>query len=587
MATPFDSRASTLAAQTQSNSTPASPTQGISPATLNSNITSYHANEATWSDTNLPDKLFQLEPGAEWGNEAVIPCLTNSDGTPATNLRRIPLRDYGFLPDQISIHPEAYRLEMYLGKLHSKCGTFDLYRRMHPAAGKKMPSQNGINMTRARLRNQVNVPCWTKRSDTPSMAECLILEQVSWESIRLNTVLPLGPMGLFKPCLTNHNPKAAPFTSYNIPRDYSRIQHMVIPFTTYVRNQGVHMPSPRLEAAFDTLADLQSLAFEKGYPHWVFLENQEKPSRWTRNFAAQHHSTRGPQYINVPDPSTMPTTAVLWIEFCIQKAVQDGDMQLPLSKLSRKTRKWVNSVVGRAGKAVKKTPRNESEVGDTDADSDEMSEVSGNTDWDMLDRKVEAEYQAIEGESGNVQPSLRNSGFDLPSTSTAAMEDTSKFNNGLQYEQHGLGWGELSHGQLTMHSSVNPATETGMETASALNGGAGTQHDGAGSTDLRHSTVTDTNPRLYETSGHLFGSERNPPPPPQGMFAPVARMERQERMDDWILDQNDSASHQNEAVETEPYYFSEDLLEELVRAGFGYQDGLPDAGDGGSFYDNA
>lgn len=509
--------------------------------TLHPRITSYLPSEVTWSNADLPDKLFQLDPGAEWGNETVTPFFKNDDGTPARDTRGHPLRDYGFLPNQISIQAETYRLEMYLGRLHSRCMTFDLFARMHPGAGEKAPSANAVNMMRIRLRSRLNIPCWTKRRETPSMVECLILEQVSWQSVQLNTVLPVGPQGLLKPTLANNNQQDVPFTSYDVPRDLSQLSQVPIPITTYVGEGGVHMPSERLESVFDTLTELQARAFDKGYPHWIFLENHDKPTKWSMKAMNQRHSNSGPLDISVPETSTMPTAALKWIEFCVEMAVQDGNMQLPLHKLSSKTRQWVDGVIEWAEDAMIETPVEEAESANIGPDNEGEEEVSENTDWAEYDRGIDAAYQAIEPGHVNGKPLV---GFNNPFTYATATNVTNDWNNGLQYEQQSVGWNEGGAGQPTMQSGFNPAVGTGIESFGDANMWTPTPHEAA----LDYMGVSNqARMRLQgqEMYGHTWGGEMYYPPPQHKMVAPVAYMERQQSTHNWVPNQSPSAFHQN------------------------------------------
>lgn len=383
--------------QTQADETQADETQADQTETnqnamiqkfgiLNSKLTSYHQNEDGWSEANMPNLLFQLEPGQDWGLEPYVPYLAKNDGTKLTNNRGLRMIDYDFLPDQISIVPEPFRLEMYLGRLHSRCISSDLHDRMNPGPKESVPSPNAVNMSRLRLRDQLNIPCWTKRRETPSQLECLILEQVSSASMRLNTVLPVGATGLLKPTCIVVDHSKAPFHYYDMPRDTAHLPHVTIPFKTFIGDQAVHVPGPRLESVLNTVAELQALAFEQGYPHWIFLKNRDKPKIWGHKARMQHHANSGPNDISVPPPQALPRISLLWIEFCIQKAVENNEMHLPLDKLTKATRNWVEDVIAWAEDEIEGVP--EVEMTGTQKDEPSLASTKVEDNDERLNRAV-------------------------------------------------------------------------------------------------------------------------------------------------------------------------------------------------------
>lgn len=290
--------------------------------------TAYHPAEVGLSDENLPDVLFQLEPPADWGRE-VVPFVRNDDEEDVKDGDGRRYRAFEFLPLQISANPEAWRLLLYTDRSHPHCGARDLQARMWPMAGQNVLQANAINMRKTRLRNALSLPCWVRRTKKPTMLDCLLHEQYSWNSVLHNSALPVGNGGFVKPVMPGSDTPATP---------------VLIHLRTFTGAQFPHMPSEWLEKVFDTIADLQDKAFIKGYAHWIFLKNGDKPAFWSFKAESQHHPRTGPLEIRVPRVETMPSTARIWIEECVRDASRSGPFVPTLASLPEHTRRWIRSI---------------------------------------------------------------------------------------------------------------------------------------------------------------------------------------------------------------------------------------------------
>ena len=144
----------------------------------NAHTTAYIPSEATWTDDNLPDELFQLEPHAGWGTNQ-LQVLNDTNGNSRRDNRGKEYLDFP-LPPQISIRPEDWRLEMYSDRqvfvrplfccphideryrrLDPRIQTRDLHLRMVPGPNDTLLSSNAMNMQKARLRKNLHLPRWT------------------------------------------------------------------------------------------------------------------------------------------------------------------------------------------------------------------------------------------------------------------------------------------------------------------------------------------------------------------------------------------------------------------------------------------
>jgi len=276
--------------------------------------------------------LFRLEPVPGW-SETPYPPFRHLDGTLVVDQRGKDFKDYAFLPRHIPTKSPSHLLELWLGKSDSRIQTRDLFIRMNPVPSTPKLLANAINMQRVRFRTQYNIPCWTKRPAVPSQVECLVYEQLTWDSVIHNTILPvLTGVGLVMPAL---------------PDSLTATQPLVLPLTTYTGGRRPHAPSGRVKHIFDILAILQDTAFECGYPHWIFLENKYKPEAWSHKADCQQHPWSGPNDVAVPSLHDLPETARLWIEEGVKEAARKRSFMPPLSKLPDISRRQIHGLIAK------------------------------------------------------------------------------------------------------------------------------------------------------------------------------------------------------------------------------------------------
>ena len=307
---------------------------------LSSRETAPHPNEVGWSNANLPDILFQLEPSDNWGKEP-LQNLLNQNGQLIMNNNRVS-KDFDLLPTHISIDPEDFRLEMWRDRTHPAVETHDLLLRMHPDQGESCLGQIAMNQRCIRFRKRLGIMCWTRQTKTPSITDCLLLEQLSEESIKRNTVLPVMEQGLLKPCL-------AP--------DGSRYGSQYIPGNTFTDGSIDHKPSQRLSIHLDVVKALQQKACELRCPHWIFLPNKHKPEAWIKKASSQEKARKNsgqrcsdrtsPDDVMVPAMVDITPAALEYIKNSVQLAASFGN-PLDVSALSKETRAWVEPCINQS-----------------------------------------------------------------------------------------------------------------------------------------------------------------------------------------------------------------------------------------------
>ena len=249
-------------------------------------------------------------------------------------------KDFPLLPTQISIDPiEDFRLEMWRDRTHPGIETQDLLLRMRPGPSETCLSQVTMNQRCIRIRKKLGIICWTRQTKAPSTGDCLLLERISPESIKRNTVLPVTSQGLLKPSIAPNG---------------SLVNSNYIPLNTFTNNDDDHIPSSRLRSHLDIITTLQTKAFELGYPHWIFLPNKHKPEAWSkkaakqgqaRRKAGQHSEERSaPDEVRVPAIADITPAALEHIKSCVRFAAACGNA-LDTGALPNDTKVWVEQCI--------------------------------------------------------------------------------------------------------------------------------------------------------------------------------------------------------------------------------------------------
>lgn len=299
-----------------------------------------------FSATNLPELLFRLEPPLDYG-DAVFAPLRHPNGNIRLKPNGQPYQQFPWLPSRIPIDPEPFLLE-YWNKKHPDCSYADFEIRMRPGPGERIPARNTLNMRRIReVRLPLNIPSWLQKGETVTLTDCLIFESLSLNSIRRNTVLPVKPWGLLKPSLpgaslqlTNSQNVVGPAAPPAPPSP--------LPLRTFTGGKDLHIESAKLDAVKNITAILQDKAFERLLPHWIFLQDHEKPPWWKDR--VNHNNTE--DEVTIPLLHTVPAPARGWIKECVRDAAEPQNRLTipPLSFLPQDSRGWIRACI-REGRA--------------------------------------------------------------------------------------------------------------------------------------------------------------------------------------------------------------------------------------------
>ena len=298
-----------------------------------------------YSTSNLPELLLRLEAPTSWGTDTYNPLQDQNGETPRKGNGQ-PYQDFPWLPNHISIQPDAFLLEFWSRK-HPDCSYPDFEIRMRPGHNERLPARNALNMRRLReVRLPLNIFSWYQKGENVTLTDCLIFESLSLNSVRRNTVLPVKPWGFVKPTLgglpglsvTHQN--ATNTTAPPAPP-------APLPLCTFTDGMAEHTPSAKLNAIKDLTALLQDAAFERMLAHWIFLRDQQKPPWWN-----EHRPNDDEDTISVSNLQALPHPARDWIKECVREAgeIESRLFVPPVSVLPKVAQGWVTECLkeGRA-----------------------------------------------------------------------------------------------------------------------------------------------------------------------------------------------------------------------------------------------
>ncbi|KAI4131499.1 MAG: hypothetical protein LQ347_002959 [Umbilicaria vellea] len=300
-------------------------------------------------------------------------------------------QDFPWLPNQISVEPEAFMLE-YWSRKNPLCSYADFEIRMQPGHNENLPARNALNMRRIReVRLPLNIFSWHQRGEKVTLTDCLIFESLSLDSVQENTVLSVRPWGLIKPALSG--PPAPAAGHQNAANLTAQIPLPApLPLGTFNDGNATHVPSAKLTAIKELTACLQDKAFEQMLAHWVFLRDEDKPLWWD-----EHTHNRNRNLISIPILSALPHLARNWIKECVREAGEPESRWVvpPMSVLPKTVQGWVAECLkeGRARSVI--TPAGQQ------ARTDWSLEVEASDDSYISDLSLLLNYPEVD-EQGNV-----------------------------------------------------------------------------------------------------------------------------------------------------------------------------------------
>ena len=227
---------------------------------------------------------------------------------------------------------------------------------MRPGRNEIIPARNTLNMRRIRdVRLPLNIPCWLQKGENIHLMDCLVFESLSLNSVRRNTILPVKPWGFIKPTLPE--PPSQSGSNQNSGGSAASLAAPPIappaplPLCTFTDGTESHISSAKLNAVKNLTAQLQDRAFDKLLPHWIFLQDHEKPQWWHERAGENTEDN-----ISIPLLQAIPCPAREWIKECVRDAGEPQSRLTvpPVSILPKSSKAWVTACIkeGRARSPV-------------------------------------------------------------------------------------------------------------------------------------------------------------------------------------------------------------------------------------------
>ena len=248
-------------------------------------VTSDFPHKAEWSEVDLPDILFYIQPPKS-KYEGVKSNNLLEDGEPVAS--DAPdghnIRQFDVLPRNISLDVPGWLIEAWR-RLDPRIGYQDILDRQYadPDWGFKKHTKNALqNHCRRECRKVLNTWVAYGRRDEPHRTEVESIEGLSSENVKLNTILQrslIFPNRLVKVRLER---KVEDGLYYAVPREVTigNWLESTLPLDHFLLDSQPHDMTKEMHAAFEMYLILMERAAIHGYDHWTKLGRSCLPVTW-------------------------------------------------------------------------------------------------------------------------------------------------------------------------------------------------------------------------------------------------------------------------------------------------------------------
>lgn len=248
-------------------------------------VTSDFPHKAEWSETDLPDILFYIQPPTSQYEGVKVEDLIE-DGEPVVS--DAPdghnIRHFEILPRNISLDVPGWLVEAWR-RIDTRIGYQDILDRQYadPKLGLKKHSKNALqNHCRRECRKVLNTWVEYGRRDEPHRTDVESIEVLSHENVRLNTTL--------KPSLLFHNRlakvrlqrKVEDGLYYAAPLEVTlgNWKETTLPLDHFLQDSQPREMTPKMHAAWEMYLILMERAAVHGHEHWSKLQRSCLPITW-------------------------------------------------------------------------------------------------------------------------------------------------------------------------------------------------------------------------------------------------------------------------------------------------------------------
>jgi hypothetical protein len=248
-------------------------------------VTSDFPHKDEWSEIDLPDILFYIQPPPSRYDGVKVEDLIE-DGAPVAS--DAPdghnIRQFEILPRNISLDVPGWLVEAWR-RLDTRIGYQDILDRQYAdlSLGLKKHTKNALqNHCRRECRKVLNTWVEYGRRDEPHRTEVEAIEGMSYENIQLNTTLKRS--GLFNNRLVRVRleRRVEDGLYYAIPHEVTveNWKETTLPIDHFLRDSQPMEMTQSMRAAWEMYLILMERATVHGYCHWSKLERSCLPVTW-------------------------------------------------------------------------------------------------------------------------------------------------------------------------------------------------------------------------------------------------------------------------------------------------------------------
>jgi hypothetical protein len=248
-------------------------------------VTSDFPHKSEWSQIDLPDILFYIQPPISEYEGVKVENLIE-DGKPvasdATDGHII--RQFEILPRNISLDVPGWLVEAWR-RLDTRIGYQDILDRQYadPNLGLKKHTKNALqNHCRRECRKVLNTWVEYGRRDEPHRTEVEAIEGLSYENIQLNTTLKRSHMFSNRLVKVRLERRVEDGLYYAIPREVTieNWRDTTLPLDHFLQDSQALEMTPSMHAAWGVYLLLMERAAVHGHGHWSKLDRSCLPVTW-------------------------------------------------------------------------------------------------------------------------------------------------------------------------------------------------------------------------------------------------------------------------------------------------------------------
>lgn len=248
-------------------------------------VTSDYLHQAEWSEINLPDILFYIQPPiSDYEGVKVEELIENGGPVVSDAADKHNIRQFEILPRNISLDVPGWLIEAWR-RLDTRIGYQDILDRQYadPSLGLKKHSKNALqNHCRRECRKVLNAWVEYGRRDEPHRTEVEAIESMSYESVQFNTTLKRSEMFSGRLVKVRLERRVDDGLYYASPHQVTieNWRETTLPLDHFLTDSQYMEMTPSMHAAWEMYLMLMERAAVHGSGHWSKLDRSCLPVTW-------------------------------------------------------------------------------------------------------------------------------------------------------------------------------------------------------------------------------------------------------------------------------------------------------------------